>query len=179
MKPGPTGGAIGIVKEQWQVVNPHRDTSALFEEDHGTDRYLASLDVFHQLHCVVSCRDIGHLRPYQLTHIWSIFYVRALTVSLTTKTSPAAVVESHPGKSGRVSVHNCICTFFFLLTLCAFFCLRTFRWNALTGLDVLWWYLAFDVQLDERYDMLYPNFNTVHMCKKWNTLTKWNMSRGW
>lgn len=26
----------------------------MLDEDHGTGRYLASLDVFHELHCVVS-----------------------------------------------------------------------------------------------------------------------------
>ena len=26
-------------------------------------------------------------------------------------------------------------------------------------------------------DVPYPNFNTVHTCKKWETLTRWNMQR--
>lgn len=25
--------------------------------------------------------------------------------------------------------------------------------------------------------MPYPNFNTIHTCKKWDTLTRWNMGR--
>lgn len=51
---GPTGGAIGITREQWEAVNEHHDFPVMFDKDHGTGRYLASLDVFHELHCVVS-----------------------------------------------------------------------------------------------------------------------------
>ena len=29
----------------------------------------------------------------------------------------------------------------------------------------------------EGRDMPYPNFNTVHTCKKWDTLTGWNMGK--
>lgn len=51
---GPTGGAIGITREQWEAVNPYHEFPVMLEEDYGLGRYLASLDVFHQLHCVVS-----------------------------------------------------------------------------------------------------------------------------
>ena len=51
---GPIGGAIGITKEQWEAVNEYHDFPVMLEKDYGTGQYLASLDVFHQLHCVVS-----------------------------------------------------------------------------------------------------------------------------
>lgn len=35
-------------------MNEHHDFPVMFDKDHGTGRYLASLDVFHELHCVVS-----------------------------------------------------------------------------------------------------------------------------
>jgi hypothetical protein len=57
---GPIGGAIGITKEQWEAVNEYHDFPVMLEKDHGTGQYLGSLDVCHQLHCVVSisfCKD--------------------------------------------------------------------------------------------------------------------------
>jgi hypothetical protein len=45
------GGAIGITKQQWEAVNNY-DYPVLLDKDHGTGQYLASIDVFHQLHCV-------------------------------------------------------------------------------------------------------------------------------
>ncbi|KAL8923288.1 MAG: hypothetical protein Q9208_004688 [Pyrenodesmia sp. 3 TL-2023] len=64
---GPTGGAIGITREQWEAVNPHHEYPVLLEHDHGTGRYLASLDVFHQLHCVDLLRKRVH-RDYYDQH---------------------------------------------------------------------------------------------------------------
>lgn len=29
----------------------------------------------------------------------------------------------------------------------------------------------------EGRDVPYPNFNTLHTCKEWETLTRWNMGR--
>jgi hypothetical protein len=65
-QPGPVGGAIGITKEQWEAVNEYPEYPVMLETDHETGRYLASLDVFHQLHCVVSDRPT---KPESLVQI--------------------------------------------------------------------------------------------------------------
>ncbi|KAK5120448.1 hypothetical protein LTR85_006387 [Meristemomyces frigidus] len=56
----PVGGAIGITKEQWEAVNEYHDYPVMLDEDHGTGQYLASLDVFHQLHCLDLLRKSTH-----------------------------------------------------------------------------------------------------------------------
>ncbi|KAI1821802.1 hypothetical protein F4861DRAFT_541578 [Xylaria intraflava] len=60
----PVGGAIGITKEQWEAVNEYHDYPVLLDKDHGTGQYLASLDVFHQLHCVDLLRKALHREYY-------------------------------------------------------------------------------------------------------------------
>lgn len=48
-----TDGIIGITKAQWEAVNDYHDYPVMLDQDHGTGSYLASLEGFHQLHCVV------------------------------------------------------------------------------------------------------------------------------
>lgn len=64
---GPVGGAIGITKEQWEAVNEYPEYPVMLEQDHGSGRYLASLDVFHQFHCVVSITATQQNYQHDLT----------------------------------------------------------------------------------------------------------------
>lgn len=60
----PVGGAIGITKAQLEAVNEYHKYPVQLEQDHGTGQYLASLDVFHQLHCVDLLRKWLHREYY-------------------------------------------------------------------------------------------------------------------
>ncbi|KAE9374151.1 hypothetical protein N431DRAFT_464439 [Stipitochalara longipes BDJ] len=130
----PTGGAIGITKEQWEEVNPFHEWPVMLEEDHGTGRYLASLDVFHQLHCVDLLRKSIH-REYYNEHEGSF------------AGAPEAVVMEH-----------CVETLRQTLMCHGDMSLLTYNWV-------------------EGRDMPYPNFNTIHTCKDWDTLVAWNKQR--
>lgn len=133
----PVGGAIGITKEQWEAVNEYPEYPVLLEEDHGTGQYLASLDVFHQLHCVDLLRKSLH-REYYDDHEGSF------------AGAPENVVQGH--------LEHCVETLRQTIMCHGDISLLTYNWV-------------------EGRDMPYPNFNTVHTCKKWETLTEWNMER--
>lgn len=134
---GPVGGAIGITKEQWEGVNNYPDSPVLLDRDHGTGQYLASLDVFHQLHCVDLLRKSIH-REYYDKHEGSF------------AGAPEAVVQGH--------LEHCVETLRQTLMCHGDISLLTYNWV-------------------EGREMPYPNFNTVHTCKKWDTLIDWNMNR--
>ncbi|EMR64860.1 hypothetical protein UCREL1_8172 [Eutypa lata UCREL1] len=134
---GPVGGAIGITKEQWEAVNEFHEYPVLLDEDHGTGQYLASLDVFHQLHCVDLLRKNIH-REYYDKHEGSF------------AGAPESVVEGH--------LEHCVETLRQTLMCHGDITLLTYNWV-------------------EGREMPYPNFNTLHTCKKWDKLIEWNMHR--
>lgn len=109
----------------------------LLEKDYGTGQYLASLDVFHQLHCVDLLRKSIH-REYYDKHEGSF------------AGAPEAVVQGH--------LQHCVETLRQTLMCHGDISLLTYNWV-------------------EGREMPYPNFNTIHTCKKWDTLTQWNMHR--
>ncbi|OAA56509.1 hypothetical protein LEL_10959 [Akanthomyces lecanii RCEF 1005] len=131
------GGAIGITKEQWEAVNEYHDYPVLLEKDYGTGQYLASLDVFHQLHCVDLLRKATH-REYYDKHEGSF------------AGAPENVVQGH--------LQHCVEMLRQTLMCHGDISLLTYNWV-------------------EGRSMPHPNFNTVHTCKKWDTLIKWNMHR--
>lgn len=133
----PVGGAIGITKAQWEAVNEYHEYPVQLEQDHGTGQYLASLDVFHQLHCVDLLRKALH-REYYDAHEGSF------------AGAPEAVVQGH--------LEHCVETLRQTIMCHGDISLLTYNWV-------------------EGRDMPYPNFNTLHTCKKWETLTRWNMQR--
>ncbi|KAI0907267.1 hypothetical protein F4823DRAFT_28214 [Ustulina deusta] len=130
-------GAIGITKEQWEAVNQYHDYPVLLDKDHGTGQYLASLDVFHQLHCVDLLRKSLH-REYYDQHEGSF------------AGAPEHIVQGH--------LEHCVETLRQTLMCHGDISLLTYNWV-------------------EGRSMPHPNFNTVHTCKKWDTLVKWNMGR--
>lgn len=134
---GPIGGAIGITKEQWEAVNEYHDYPVLLEKDHGTGQYLASLDVFHQLHCVDLLRKATH-REYYDKHEGSF------------AGAPENIVQGH--------LQHCVEMLRQTLMCHGDISLLTYNWV-------------------EGRSMPHPNFNTVHTCKKWDTLIQWNMQR--
>ncbi|KAL1967380.1 hypothetical protein VTN77DRAFT_3165 [Rasamsonia byssochlamydoides] len=134
---GPTGGAIGITKEQWEAVNPYHEWPVMLEEPVETGQYLASLDVFHQLHCVDLLRKSLH-REYYDKHEGSF------------AGAPEAVVQGH--------LEHCIETLRQTLMCHGDISLLTYNWV-------------------KGREMPYPNFNTIHTCKKWDTLVAWNQQR--
>ncbi|KAI1503730.1 hypothetical protein F5X99DRAFT_406730 [Biscogniauxia marginata] len=134
---GPVGGAIGITKEQWEAVNEYHEYPVLLDKDHGTGQYLASLDVFHQLHCVDLLRKSLH-REYYDKHEGSF------------AGAPESIVQGH--------LEHCVETLRQTLMCHSDISLLTYNWV-------------------EGRSMPHPNFNTVHTCKKWDTLIEWNMKR--
>lgn len=94
----PVGGAIGITKEQWEAVNDVGEYPVLLEKHHGTGKYLASLDVFHQLHCVVRPATAPKTRyddTLTCTRLFRISFARAFIESTTTSTkAPLQVLQS-------------------------------------------------------------------------------------
>ncbi|KAF2722905.1 hypothetical protein K431DRAFT_220920, partial [Polychaeton citri CBS 116435] len=52
-------------------------------------------------------------------------------------------------------------------------CVETLRQNIMCHGDIS---LLTNNWVEGR-DMPYPNFNTIHTCKKWDTLVEWNMNR--
>ncbi|KAJ5761269.1 hypothetical protein N7520_008425 [Penicillium odoratum] len=128
---GPAGGAIGITKEQWEAVNQYPEYPVMLETDHGTGRYLASLDVFHQLHFVDLLRKNIH-REYYDKHEGSF------------AGAPKRVIEGH--------LEHCIETLRQMLMCHGDISLLTYNWVA-------------------GRDMPYPNFNTIHTCKKWEKIS--------
>ncbi|KAF3763880.1 hypothetical protein M406DRAFT_357276 [Cryphonectria parasitica EP155] len=134
---GPAGGAIGITKEQWEAVNQFHDYPVLLEKDHGTGQYLASLDVFHQLHCVDLLRKATH-REYYDKHEGSF------------AGAPESIVQGHLSHCVEMLRQTLMCH--------GDISLLTYNWV-------------------EGRSMPHPNFNTIHTCKKWDTLTKWNEGR--
>ncbi|KAF2026865.1 hypothetical protein EK21DRAFT_115363 [Setomelanomma holmii] len=134
---GPTGGAIGVTREQWEAVNPFSESAVTLEKDRGTGNYLASLDVFHQLHCVDLLRKSLH-RDYYNEHEGSF------------AGSSEFVVQGHLGH-----------------------CIETLRQTIMCHGDVS----LLTYNWVKGRDMPYPNFNTVHKCKKWDKLVAWNRDR--
>ncbi|KAI9683739.1 MAG: hypothetical protein M1822_005929 [Bathelium mastoideum] len=131
------GGAIGITREQWEAVNPYHEYPVMLDRDHGTGQYLASLDVFHQLHCVDLLRKNIH-REYYDKHEGSF------------AGAPPQVIEGH--------LEHCVETLRQTIMCHGDISLLTYNWV-------------------EGREMPYPNFNTIHTCKKWDRLTEWNMKR--
>ncbi|KOS45836.1 hypothetical protein ACN38_g3159 [Penicillium nordicum] len=130
---GPTGGAIGITKEQWEAVNQFHDFPVMLDHDYGNGQYLASLDVFHQLHCVDLLRKNIH-REYYDKHEGSF------------AGAPPRVIEGH--------LEHCVETLRQTLMCHADISLLTYNWV-------------------EGRNMPYPNFNTIHTCKRWDKLIEW------
>ena len=86
---GPIGGAIGITEDEWKVANPNHEYPVMLKEDHSTGRYLASLDVFHQLHCVVSLRCFIKVQTETDSVLSRISYARACIETIMTSTKAA------------------------------------------------------------------------------------------
>ena len=179
MNAGPIGGAIGVTREQWKSVNSVGESPVMLNEDHGTGQYLASLDVFHQLHCVVnnlcglSTRRFAQISMLILRRI---FYARTFTANITTNMKVVLLVHQKLSWLG-ISVNQIPFPRLHspdLYTHCSpEHCVETLRQTLMCHGDIS----LLTYNWVEGREMPYPNFNTIHTCKKWDTLVEWNMKR--
>ncbi|GKZ63358.1 hypothetical protein AnigIFM49718_011431 [Aspergillus niger] len=150
-----TRGAMGISRQQLTALNNHPDLAVRIENAGPEQEYMATFDVLHQLHCVVSTATMCRLNG-------STDCVTSCSQDLLRK----GIHMDYYKDRDEHFVNQTDERIFFHLDHCVDILRQTLMCHDDLSLVTYNWVKGLDVP--------YPNFNTYHTCKNWDTFLALN-----